>query len=149
MNSLKSSRVPGMVYDDKDIIFFPKGIPGFEHLLNWLIVGDRPSSVVWLHSVDEDVAVPIAHPKTFFPDYDAHIPKSVLSDLKADSSDDLNIAVVLSISKDDPKLSTANLRAPILINPLAMLGMQVIAMNDDYGVQHPLFPDVYRVSGGL
>ncbi|MCF4113055.1 MULTISPECIES: flagellar assembly protein FliW [Dethiosulfovibrio] len=139
MKKLASSRVKDVSYEEKDLFFFPKGIPGFEHLHEWLIVGDEDSPVKWLHSVEEDVALPIAHPRSFFIDYDANISKSVLADLGTEKLEKLTVVVVLSLSRGDVHDSTVNLKAPILINGEKRLGMQVIALNEDYDVRHPLF----------
>ncbi|MCF4152423.1 flagellar assembly protein FliW [Dethiosulfovibrio sp. F2B] len=147
MKKLSSSKVKDVSYDESDVFSFPKGIPGFEHLREWLIVGDEDSPVKWLHSVEEDVALPIAHPRTFFGNYDAKISKAALTDLKTENEEDLTVVVVLSIAGGDIKHSTVNLKAPILINSDKRLGMQIIALNENYDVRHPLFPSSSQDSG--
>ena len=43
--------------------------------------------------------------------------------------------------KGDPHGITANLLAPILINPTDRVARQVIVNNDEYGLRHRLLPE--------
>ena len=44
----------------------------------------------------------------------------------------------LSIVRIDGDAAFANLRAPVVINPRAMLGMQIIAADERLSIDHPL-----------
>jgi flagellar assembly factor FliW len=44
----------------------------------------------------------------------------------------------LSLVRTDGDRATVNLRAPIVINPRAMVGLQVIPFESDYALDHPL-----------
>src|SRR6185436_2619994 len=44
----------------------------------------------------------------------------------------------LSIVRIDGDLAYANLRAPIVINPRVMIGMQIIATDEGLSIDHPL-----------
>ena len=48
---------------------------------------------------------------------------------------------LLTVPAGDPHGITANLMAPVLINPTTRHARQVIVNNDDYGLRHRLLPE--------
>ena len=56
---------------------------------------------------------------------------------------DLALLIVLCVPETAPWNMTANLRAPILVNLRTRRAVQVIALNEEYPVHHPL-PEAFR-----
>ena len=141
----KTTRFGNVEVLEENIIRFPDGIPGFEEHREWCILGEQENPVKWLQSLeDESIALPIMAPQTVSPEYDAKVPDSELENIHPDSADDLVLMSVVAIPPDAPWNMTINLRAPVVINKRLNLACQVIALNEEYGVRHLVFPEETR-----
>lgn len=142
-----SSRYFGAIaFADEDVLSFPRGLPAFEEERRWLLLDDGESSVRWLLSAeDEGPALPVTAPEALMPDYSARIPEDDMELVGASDSDrpDLALLIVLCVPETAPWNMTANLRAPILVNLRTRRAVQVIALNEEYPVHHPL-PEAFR-----
>lgn len=112
----------------ENVVFnFPDGIPAFEYAKKFiLLVNDKIKPFVYLKSIDsDDLGFVCVDPFLICQDYYVNIPAKDLSllGLKEPGS-----ALVLSMVTvdSDPKNTTANLLAPIIINMDNMVGRQVI-----------------------
>lgn len=132
-------------YEDEDILFFPRGIPAFENMHEWILTGDEDNAVKWLQSVEDgDLALPVTSPDAVQSDYNARIPEDDLKLVGSLNPSDLALLIVLSIPEGAPWNMTANLRAPILINIKTHKAVQVIALNEEYPIRHIVFPEDVR-----
>ena len=52
--------------------------------------------------------------------------------------------MVVNVPPGAPWNSTANLRAPIIINTRTRQGRQVVSLNEDYSMRAPLFSEEVR-----
>ena len=133
-------------YDEKDVLFFPRGIPAFENMHSWILAGSDDNAVKWLQSIEDgDLALPVTSPDAVRPDYNARIPEDELKLVGSLNPADLALLIVLSIPQGAPWNMTANLRAPILINIKTHKAVQVIALNEEYPIRHVVFPEDVRV----
>lgn len=123
------------------IIKFVSGIIGLEQYKNYILL-DHPGTdiIKWLQSKENPkISIPVASPFHFFENYSPIIKKDELDTLKITSQKDALLLCVITVPVD-PKNATANLKAPILINPKELLADQIICENDEYFIKHPLFP---------
>jgi len=123
------------------IINFPEGIPAFETEKQFVIVPmDSSGPFYYMQSVvNPDLCLIIAQPFTFFPKYEIDVADEDMARLKLDpGSPNLAIYVVLTIPENF-KLTTANLLAPVIINPENRLAMQYIAVKSNYTPRHLIF----------
>lgn len=106
-------------------------ILGFPYARRFLVrQHDRGSVFAWLISADvPDLAFVIANPWHFFPDYAPEISTQHLKTLHAKAPEEVEIVSLVTVG--DQALSF-NLAGPILINPSARKGMQVILDGKDY-----------------
>ena len=116
------------------VVEFPSGIPGFEsHRRFVLIASAELSPLGCLKSVDSsDVSFLVIDPRLVSFGYDLTLSDSERARLGAGPDDPLLWLAIVTITESD---ATANLRAPVIINPARMLGCQVIRENDQYPVQ--------------
>lgn len=116
------------------IVEFPSGIPGFEsHRRFVLIASAELSPLGCLKSVDSsDVSFLVIDPRLLSFGYDLTLSEAELARIGASPGETLLWLVIVTITERD---ATANLRAPVIINPARMLGCQVIRENDHYPVQ--------------
>ncbi|MGI6488883.1 MAG: flagellar assembly protein FliW [Syntrophomonadaceae bacterium] len=140
---LKSRHLGEIDIDDNQIIIFPEGIPGFEDEKQFVILPlEQESPFYYLHAVtNPDLCLLLSIPFVFFPDYQMELPGSVLENLKVEEdTEELVVFVVLTVPEDFKK-TTANLLAPVIINPAQKCGLQFVPGTSSYTTRHPIFPD--------
>ena len=132
-------------YSPEEVLTFPRGIPAFENMHSWILVGSDENAVKWLQSLDDpELALPVTSPDAIQPDYNARIPEEELKLIGGTNPADLALLIVVSIPQSAPWNMTANLRAPIIINLKTHKAVQVIALNEEYPIKHLIFPDDVR-----
>jgi flagellar assembly factor FliW len=142
---IQTTRFGELELESFKVITFPFGLPGFEHLSQWCILhpeGDLDIS--WFQSVeDPSIALLTANPDALFPDYDIEVNERDLAPIgvRIEEGDTdpppVVLRVVVTINRETQDL-TANLRAPILINTITRLGLQLPLIGTDFAVSHPL-----------
>jgi flagellar assembly factor FliW len=116
------------------VVEFPSGIPGFEsHRRFVLIASAELSPLGCLKSVDSsDLSFLVIDPRLLSFGYDITLSALERARIGAGPDEPLLWLAIVTITESD---ATANLRAPVVINPGKMLGCQVIRENDQYPVQ--------------
>jgi flagellar assembly factor FliW len=126
--------------DPETILTFPEGLIGFPDyhdfvVVDYQVVGD---CVRWLQSVTEpELGFLTLDPKAVFPDYDPDFcPKDL--ELLGSDPDDLVLLTVVTVPTDVRRM-TANLQAPLVLNPKKRVGRQVITTSPEYTTKHYVF----------
>jgi flagellar assembly factor FliW len=119
---------------DKLIVEFPSGIPGFESHRRFVLIASADLSPLGcLKAVDSsDVSFLVIDPRLLFFNYDLRLSEFERARLGAGPEDPLLWLAIVTITQ---KEASANLRAPVVINPAKMVGCQLIRENDQYPVQ--------------
>jgi len=110
-----STRFETLEVTESAIIDFPAGLIGLPGRRWALVPAGGESPFRWLHSLeDADLALPVAAPWTFFPDFAVELSDA---DSELVGSDDPDAVEVLVTVRATTELSgfSANLRAPIVI----------------------------------
>lgn len=120
------------------VVTFPDGLPGFEQHRQFVLVGSPslyPFTVV--RGVEQDAPAFVAiDPRRVSGDYPTTLDRADLARLDARADSPLLWLALVAAGSDGA--ATANLRAPIVINPGTMRGIQVIAVDSPFAVDHPL-----------
>lgn len=135
--------------DDQNIIDFPEGIPAFENVHKFVLIGnhDEESPFLWLQSVDNtDLAFVMIDPYSIQSDYEVDIDDSEVEILNIKDTNKVLVYCIVVIP-DDITQMTANLRAPILINTENNIGKQVVMDNSDYKVKHYIIEELKKIGG--
>lgn len=141
---LKTRHFGTLNIEEDKILNFEAGIPGFADSKRFVLLknDDADSPFCWLQSVEEeDVALALVNPFSFYPTYSPEIKDELVEDLGTNKEEELTVYNVLVVP-DDLKQMTVNLKAPIIINANEKKGMQVIADNAEYGVRHYIYQDM-------
>ena len=124
----------------RNAIAFPDGIPGFEACRQFVLLASE--AIAPLQRLESIEGTPAAFvgidPRLALADYRCRLSESDLRALGADASTTLLWFAIISADADGTL--TANLRAPIVINPQRMIGRQVIPDNGQYPIRHVLTP---------
>ena len=144
---LKTNRFGILEISRDDVIFFPEGILGFSKYKNYFLVESNMTPYfLWLQSIDNgDIAFPLLEPQLFMLDYKVSLnaeDKKLLSTDKDGAK--LKVLSVITLT-EDPKLMSANLRAPIIINLAESIAKQVVLSDANYPVSHPIINDLQRM----
>ncbi len=123
------------------VLEFPEGLIGFPHLHRFVAINlDGPDRwLTWFQSVEEPaVGFVTLDPKAVFPDYNPLFYPKDLAGFDSSSPDNLVVLAVVTVPRDVRKM-TANLQAPLVLDPIKRLGKQVIVASTEYTTKHYVF----------
>ncbi len=135
----------GLIEVDEDkLIWFVDEIPGFPEARSFVLIPhaeDSPFS--WLQSVERpEVAFVVVNPWLFFGDYKPVVHEADLEKLEIkDNQEDSPVVLSILTIPSDPHKMTANLQAPVVINPRNNTAKQVILVNENYTTKHLVLPN--------
>jgi flagellar assembly factor FliW len=122
------------------VLALTEPMPGFPRHRDYVLVAaDAGGRLFWLQSVAPDgprfLAVP---PAAYFPDYAPDLPRTVCAELGLEDPADAQLYCLLTVPRGDVGAATANLRAPVVVNPFANLARQVVLADGALPIRRPL-----------
>ncbi|MCF6138754.1 flagellar assembly protein FliW [Pseudalkalibacillus berkeleyi] len=132
-----------MEIEEKEIIKFEQGLPGFIEEKKFVVIpfGDEETPLNILQSVSTpSLAFVIANPFLFFRNYEFDIPEAVTSQLQIKGEQEVAVFVILTV-QDPFEKTTANLKAPIVINIEKGYGKQIVLNDEQYITKHTLLQE--------
>ncbi len=119
---------------------FPQGLYGFDSSTEFALFVKTVDEIdlLYLQSTqDPNLCFFVFEPHDFFPDFEPALSKEDLSDMAVSTPEDLIFLSVATIPASVREMSL-NIKSPIVLNPRAQRGMQIILQNTDYQVRyHP------------
>jgi flagellar assembly factor FliW len=145
---IDTTRFGALNVDDRKVITFPDGMPGFEDRRLFTLVphhtadGGKGSPFVWLQSLEDgELAFLAMEPHQSFPEYAPRVPRAEMEALSLNGEGARpRLFSLLTVPVGDPCGITANLMAPVVVNTRARLAKQVVLNTDEYGLRHRLLP---------
>lgn len=127
-------------YEEKDVIIFKKGIPGFDKLEKFILVPAEENSLFGiLQSIeDTDIGIVVVSPFNVCENYEFDIDDDKISELNIKDNKDVLVVNTVTLNSKLENI-TINLKAPIVINTNDNIGEQLILDNVDYPIKYPLF----------
>ena len=132
--------------DEKEIINFSEGLPGFSQVKKFVLIGsgDESSPFSWMQSVDcPDLAFVVCDPFRIKEDYEIDIKDEIVESLEIDQISDVKVLSIVVVPEDLSKISM-NLKAPVVINTAKMKGMQIFLDTDKYSVRHYIMEELRK-----
>jgi flagellar assembly factor FliW len=124
-----TTRFGKLEIDEKELIHFPWGIPGFEAIKSYILLQYRDGPFQWLQSVEEpSVAFVVCPPGVIGLEYD--IPESKTKPIELENQDDLLVLNIVSFNPDNKQMRF-HVRSPLLFNASTRLGYQWTMEGDD------------------
>lgn len=127
---------------EEKIITFDIGLMGFEDIHKYTLIFDEEDrgSIMWLQSLDEpELAFPVIDPLVVADTYNPIVEDEWLTPLgEVKSEADYFLLTVVTVPSDVKK-TTANFKAPLVINMNTYKACQIIVNNDDYQIKYNLY----------
>ncbi|MBU1023854.1 flagellar assembly protein FliW [bacterium] len=145
---LKSTRFGKLAIRPEFIWNFPEGLIGFRNCHRFALINaakddESESLFAWMQSIErENLAFPVMNPLAVFPDYVIRQDEPGIIMRGIDKSDgEYQLLVIVTVPERDPKGITANLAAPLILQPKNKTAWQVILEKGPYKVSQPLFAE--------
>lgn len=139
-----------MEIDEKEIIRFEQGIPGFIEEKQFVVIpfGDEETPLNVLQSLNtHTLAFVIVNPFLFFKDYEFNITEPITNQLQLNDEKEIAVYVILTV-QDPFEKTTANLKAPIVVNVEKGYGKQIVLNDEQYFTKHKLINEPLSVIKG-
>lgn len=140
-----TSRFGQINFEEKDILFLPKGILGFSQLSKYVIVEKSDyEPFKWLQSVeDPEVAFAIVDPTLFFPNYKLEVNEKELEELNFQQMKEL-ITYAIATVPSDPSQISVDLLGPLVINYKKRIAKQVVMPDSPYTTKHYVLDELKK-----
>ena len=139
MITVPSSRFGDLEVPADSVIEFPAGIIGFPSAKSFIMLEHKPP-FSWLQSTqDTDLAFVVVDGFEFGQQFDVKPP---VGDRDTDfrEADEYAILIIVTV-RPDPRMTTANLKAPLFVNIRNRQGVQVIFDDPRYSTRFPLWSE--------
>jgi len=134
--------------DERQKIFFPSGILGFENLKYYVLLDAQQKPFYWLQSLEvAEIAFVMIDPAVFRPDYKVSVAKEELEEIGIDKAEDILLFSIVTIPEDTEKM-TANLQGPVIINKRTRVGRQSISNDSRWKVRHYIMEELAALRQG-
>ncbi|WP_234119603.1 flagellar assembly protein FliW [Clostridium hydrogenum] len=129
-------------YDEKDVIDFPKGLPGFKDLKKFIIFPIEENNVFsMLHSIENlEIGLVVVSPFYAMKEYEFNLEEHIINELKVEKEEDIVVLSTVCFNNNIKKVTT-NLKAPIIINIKQKIGEQLILDDAKYSIKYPLLKE--------
>ncbi len=144
--TFQSSRFGEFTVAEESLIFFPGGLVGFPNEERFVILEHKlPFS--WLHSVDNpNLAFVLVDGAEFGDSYKFPLP---IGDPRCDLKEqDETATLVIVTVRSTPGMTTANLKAPLVVNLRNRKGVQVILDDNRYSTRFPIWQEDQKTDPG-
>ncbi|SPF32407.1 putative Flagellar assembly factor FliW [Syntrophobacter sp. SbD1] len=108
--------------EEKELITFPWGIPGFEHLRSYVLLEYKNGPFQWLQSVEEPAVAFVVCPPDFL-DLVYSAPEAKKKLVKLERDEDLVILNIVSFNSE-ARAMRFHVKSPLLFNVAARIGYQ-------------------------
>jgi flagellar assembly factor FliW len=134
-----TTRFGAVEVPDNNVLSFPSGVLGFPEVQRYVMLDhNERTPLKWLQAIDRpELAFPVVAATDLLVDYHITVSPDDLTSLGMEATQEIQAFVILTIPNGAPERSTANLKAPILMNPRTHLARQILAA-EDYPIRYAL-----------
>jgi flagellar assembly factor FliW len=122
----------------RDAVRFPNGLPGFEACRSFVLMQNEGLGPLQLLKAVEGPAASflVIDPRRVLPEYRCELSQADRYRLGVGSNDTDTLLWLVLVTIELDGTITANLRAPVVINPERMVGHQVVPHDCVYPIRH-------------
>ncbi|MBT3923406.1 MAG: flagellar assembly protein FliW [Nitrospina sp.] len=144
---LETTRFGNLDIEEKQIIEFSDGLYGFEKETRFILLPFNPnveSPMEWMQSaLSPHLAFVITDPYLYVPDYKLKLLEEDKKRVALETEEEFLTRSIVTIPENYTEM-TANLVAPIVINPQKGMGKQFVLTSMEYDTRHYLLPEEMR-----
>lgn len=134
--------------DERQLVAFPRGLYGFEHLREFALLDSTRPPFFWLQSLEErEVAFVLINPYVVRPDYVLEIPDEDLEQIGRPDPEKILVFAIVTIPSTGDEI-TCNLQGPLVINRTDRLGHQSISLHQSYHTKHLILEEMRSARSG-
>ncbi len=139
---IESTRLGKLEADPAEFVIFSHGLPGFKDEQKFVFLPCAPDSpFFFMQSVaDPNLTFLLVEPFAVFKDYEFSLDKSVVAELELSDEQPPQIFNIVTAAEQLEEM-TANLLAPVVVNPVRRVAQQIVLEKVAYTTRHRLFPD--------
>jgi len=137
--TFQSSRFGEFSVASEAVIYFTGGVIGFPKEERFVLLEHKPP-FSWIHSIDnQDLAFVVVDGNAFGEGYSIPLP---IGDPRLDltETDEFAILVLVTV-RPGPSLTTANLKAPLIVNLRNRKGVQIVIDDSRFSTRFPLWEE--------
>ncbi len=140
---IMTTRFGTLDIDEGKILTFTRGIPGFADKRRFILIPHgEESPFFWLQCLDDpDLAFPVLDPAVILSDYSFEIPDGIQEELGITREEQVQVLVIVTVPRENPRKMTANLLGPVVLNVETMTGCQIVLDHIRYPLKYPLFQE--------
>jgi len=114
------------------------GILGFDELRRYALLPEEGSPLEWVQAMDDaDIAFAVLDPFLFYPDYSFELGDADVEALGLARPEDARVRAILTLHESAEGI-TANLMAPLVLNPRMRRARQVVLQESDLPLRFPV-----------
>ena len=137
---LKALPTPAPEVPSVQVLELAEPLPGFPKHRDYVLVpADAGGLLFWLQSVAPDgprfLAVSAA---SFFPDYTPVLPDAACDELEVADAAEAGLYCLVTVPDGDVSAATANLRAPLVVNPVTRRARQLVLTDGVHAIKAPM-----------
>ncbi len=146
---LETTRFGTIDIDEKLVLEFPDGLYGFEKETRFTLLPFNPnvdSPMEWMQSIlSPHLAFVITDPYLYVPDYKLKLLEEDKQKVQLTADESFLTRCIVTIPENYTEM-TANLVAPVVINPQKGIGKQFVLTGMEYDTRHYLLPEEMRTT---
>jgi flagellar assembly factor FliW len=141
---IETTRFGTLHFTEDQVIDLPSGILGFPEDTRYLLFNHQEGSPFWwLQSLDNGaLAFVLIDPFLFKPDYELEMNSEDTAVLQLEEGEgalrEVQPMAIVNISREEPRVITANLLGPVVINFKKRVAKQVVLDHQDYSHRFPI-----------
>jgi flagellar assembly factor FliW len=139
MNTSNTIDLEPVTVQRENIIELPLGLFGFESIKKYVLLSDPEDAPFrWLQVLDDPhLAFLVLSPFEVLPDYQMELSDEDVEFLKLNSPKEVLVYNIVTLHSGGK--ATINLKGPIVLNRMTLVGKQVVLGNAaSYSIQHPI-----------
>lgn len=114
------------------------GILGFDGLRRYALLPEKDSPLEWVQAMDDpDIAFAVLDPFLFYPGYSFELADAEVEALGLARPEDARVRVILTLHESAEGI-TANLLAPLVLNPRMRRARQVVLQESELPLRFPV-----------
>lgn len=140
---IETTRFGEVEFSEEVLIQFPEGVLGFPNDQRYLLLEHdaENSPFKWLQSADSpDLAFIVIDPLLLRPDFAVMIDSDTARIIGLEDAAESACMAIINVPEGNPVRMTANLKAPLVVNPNLRRGRQVIIGSQNFSISEPVFP---------